>query len=138
MNIMWGHNIISVVRAIAITFRPSSSIYCNDRIYVSEEWLVTLVNRVTSEVTERHLSVGVWTVKNHYARTVQRITEPWRYPEVIILLIYLKNQPKPKYPPNPVWNMMNYHSNTSALIMMSFAARNVLSSLIAHVQRRCP
>jgi hypothetical protein len=36
--------------------------------YISEEWLVSYVIRV--------VSFGVLTVKNHYARTVQRITEP--------------------------------------------------------------
>jgi hypothetical protein len=61
---------------MVVILRLYSSNNCNDEIYISEEWLVSYVNRVTSEVAERHLSVGVLTVKNHYARTVQRITEP--------------------------------------------------------------
>jgi hypothetical protein len=56
-------------------FQGSRS-YCNDEIYISEEWLVSYVIRVASEETGRHLSFGVLTVKNHYARTVQKITEP--------------------------------------------------------------
>jgi hypothetical protein len=43
--------------------------------YISEEWLESYVIRVASEETGRHLSFGVLTVKNHYARTVQRITK---------------------------------------------------------------
>ena len=36
---------------------------------------MSYVNRVANGVTGRHLSFGMLTVKNRYARTVQRITE---------------------------------------------------------------
>lgn len=73
---MIGGHIMMVVGAIVIGLGPSSSYNCNDEIYISEEWLVSYVNRVASEVKGIHLSCGVLTVQNHYAGTVQRITEP--------------------------------------------------------------
>jgi hypothetical protein len=79
-----------------------SSNNCNDKICVSEYWLLSDVNHVTSEVSGRHLSIGVLAVKNHYARAVQTHQAMRMSLSHQLIDISKINQRKQKCPPIPV------------------------------------
>jgi hypothetical protein len=68
-----------------------------------------------NEVTWKHLSVGVLTVKNHYARTVQRITKSWSCRQVTILLTYLKSRRMQNYD-NSLWSLWCFFAHYIYLV----------------------